>query len=234
MLTCTRAANLLSGVRQQCTKFAIMRSCSMQMAAECFPMTELQPVPAATVVLVRDAVSASGLEVLLLRRNSKLVFHGGHWVFPGGRVDTEDFANSANGLEYPAALKAAVRETREEAGIELDESRLIHLAHWTTPPRLARRFCTWFFVYPLTGHVVVQVDNDEILEYRWLTPQQALAEADAEKLVLPRPTRVTLEDIAVHQTLPDLLQTVTQSNIRVYPENSDYYKPEEMGCIVLD
>lgn len=204
------------------------------LAVESLLMTELQPVPAATVVLIRDARSAPGLEVLLLRRNSKLVFHGGHWVFPGGRVDTQDFENSVNGLEYPAALKAAVRETREEAGIELDESLLIHLAHWTTPPRLARRFCTWFFVYPLTRDVEVQVDNDEILEYRWLTPQQALLEADAEKLVLPRPTRVTLQDIALHQTIPDLLQTVTQSNIRVFPENSDYYKPEEMGLTLSD
>lgn len=193
-------------------------------------MPDLQPVPAATVVLVRGAEQATGLEVLLLRRNSKLVFHGGHWVFPGGRVDSQDFASGGNGLEYPAALKAAVRETREEAGIELDEANLIHLAHWTTPPSLARRFCTWFFIYPLTTSVVVQVDNDEILEYRWISPQQALREAAAEKLILPRPTMVTLQDIASHQSLPDLLNSVTQSNIRVFPENSDYYKPDEMGC----
>lgn len=193
-------------------------------------MPDIQPVPAATVVLVRAAEQATGLEVLLLRRNSKLVFHGGHWVFPGGRVDSQDFANGSNGLEYPAALKAAVRETREEAGIELDEANLIHLAHWTTPPSLARRFCTWFFIYPLTTAVVVQVDNDEILEYRWISPQQALNEAAAEKLILPRPTMVTLQDIASHQSLPALLNSVTQSNIRVFPENSDYYKPDEMGC----
>lgn len=197
-------------------------------------MADLQPVPAATVVLVRQGVQSPGLEVLLLRRNTKLAFHGGHWVFPGGRIDAQDFAACDPALEYPAALKAAVRETREEAGIELDETQLIHLAHWTTPPKLVRRFCTWFFIYPLTQNVSVQVDNDEILEHRWVSPQQALKEATAKQLVLPRPTMVTLQDIAIHQSLAQMVSAVTRSNIRVFPENSDYYRPVEMGYRKLE
>ena len=39
-------------------------------------------IAAATVVLVRD--TAQGLETLMLRRNAKLNFAGGNWVFPGG------------------------------------------------------------------------------------------------------------------------------------------------------
>ena len=50
-------------------------------------MTDIKPVPAATVVVIRETQNKTDLEVLLLRRNSKLIFHGGHWVFPGGRVD---------------------------------------------------------------------------------------------------------------------------------------------------
>lgn len=194
----------------------------------------MQPVPAATVVVVRAASIARGLEVLLLRRNSKLVFHGGHWVFPGGRIDAQDFAQCEPALEYPAALKAAVRETREEAGIEIDEAQLIHVAHWTTPPKLARRFCTWFFIYPLTETVTVRVDNDEILDFRWITPQQALQEAAQELLVLPRPTRVTLQDLAGHDSLAALIGAVTRSNIRVFPEDSEHYRPEEMGYVKPD
>ena len=44
-------------------------------------------IPAATVVLVRDG--ATGLEVLMLHRASRVAF-GGMWVFPGGKVDEED------------------------------------------------------------------------------------------------------------------------------------------------
>ncbi len=197
-------------------------------------MTDLQPVPAATVVLVKDHAHQEDIEVLLVRRSSHLVFHGGHWVFPGGRVDEADFQAAGSELEYPAALKAAVRETREETGVELAEQRLIHTAHWTTPPRLPRRFCTWFFVYPVTVPVTVQVDQREILEHRWLRPAQALAAADRGELVLPHPTRVTVEDLADYSSLRALLSGVMDGNIRVFPSDSRYYRPDEMGYFRAD
>ncbi len=193
-------------------------------------MEDMKPVPAATVVVIREVADKTDLEVLLLRRNSKLVFHGGHWVFPGGRVDEADFESGDRSLEYRAALRAAVRETREEAGIDLDIDSLIHTAHWTTPPKLPRRFCTWFFLCPLIEPVSVVVDNDEILEHRWITARGALAEAEAENWVLPRPTMVTLQDIASHRSLAELLADVSRRDIRVFPENSAYYNPREMGC----
>ncbi len=192
-------------------------------------MNDVQPVPAATVVLVRNNTEASGIEVLLLRRNSKLVFHGGHWVFPGGRIDAADFEAAADGLEYPAAQLAAIRETREESGIEIQVEQLIHTAHWTTPPKLPRRFCTWFFVCPLRESVEVSVDNAEILDFRWLSPNQALAEAQDEKLVLPGPTRATLQNLSPHHDLDALVQAVTSSDIHVFPQDSRYYRPREMG-----
>lgn len=193
-------------------------------------MSDMEPVPAATVVLLRETDNKTDLEVLLLRRNSSLVFHGGHWVFPGGRIDAADYDQVSGALEYPAALRAAVRETREEAGIEIDEKQLVHTAHWTTPPRLPRRFCTWFFICPLFEPVTVVVDNDEILEHRWITARAALAEAEAETLILPRPTMTTLLDIEEHRNLPGLMEAVRQGGIRVFPKASAYYRPHEMGC----
>ena len=38
-------------------------------------------IPAATAIVVRDG--DEGIEALMLRRNSKLAFAGGMWVFPG-------------------------------------------------------------------------------------------------------------------------------------------------------
>ncbi|MGI9250690.1 MAG: NUDIX hydrolase [Pseudohongiellaceae bacterium] len=185
--------------------------------------------PAATVVLMREA-EVDELEVLLLRRNARLVFHGGHWVFPGGRLDAEDYAAAEGGLEYPAAIQAAVRETYEEAGITINQTDLIHLAHWTTPPGPPRRFCTWFFLCPLRQPVEVQIDNDEILEYRWLTPTDALAESADGNLTLPRPTLITLTDLAAYKQLDVLLAEFSTRQVRVFPENSRYFRPREMGC----
>ena len=68
--------------------------------------------PAATVVLLRD--STDGVEVLMLRKNSRIAF-GGMWVFPGGRIDSEDYSSDEN-LEQ-AARNAAAREAAEEANV---------------------------------------------------------------------------------------------------------------------
>ena len=194
-------------------------------------MSEKEPVPAATVVIAREGESTQDIELLFLLRSSKLVFHGGHWVFPGGRIDPADYEAASNHLEYPAARRAAVRETREEAGIQISEEGLIHTAHWTTPPRLPRRFSTWFFLYPLRERVEVSVDNKEILDFRWLTPEQALDAAAGDDLELPTPTLTTVRDLQGHASLDSLVASVTDGNIRVFPENSDYYRPAEMGYL---
>ena len=75
----------------------------------------LPPIPAATVVLLRDG--EPGLEVLMLKKNSKITF-GGMWVFPGGKIDEEDRALATD--DDAAACVAAVRETHEETGIAPD------------------------------------------------------------------------------------------------------------------
>ena len=190
----------------------------------------LTPAPAATVVLARESADVAAVEVLLLQRSARLVFHGGHWVFPGGRIDASDFTVAGDGLEYPAACNAAIRETREETGILIEEDQLIHVGHWTTPPGLPRRFATWFFVCPLRDPVTVTIDQDEIRDYRWITPHQALLDAREEKFVLPRPTRVTLSDIGVYQSLDDMEQGLRSAPIRVFPPDSPHYRPAESGC----
>ena len=103
---------------------------------------ELVPVkPAATVMLVRDAVDGEpGVEVFMLRRTANAVFGAGMYVFPGGRVDgvdgADDIAPFCRGLDDARASEqlgidhgglaywvAAIRECFEEAGVLLAERR---------------------------------------------------------------------------------------------------------------
>ncbi len=96
------------------------------------------PVPAATVILLRDGDVSP--EVLLLERHAKSEFLPDLYVFPGGRVDAHDHELSdhlpAGGTEAarralpdtapelaPALFVAAIRETFEEAGILLARRR---------------------------------------------------------------------------------------------------------------
>jgi 8-oxo-dGTP pyrophosphatase MutT (NUDIX family) len=147
--------------------------------------------PAATVVLLREAPGAP--EVLLLRRSSQLALHGGAWVFPGGRVD----AQAGETADDAGARRAAVREAREEAGLELDPAALVPLSHWTTPEGQPRRFATWFYLGEARG-AEVRVDGGEIHDHRWFSAAAALAARSAGEIELPPPTFVTLTVLAQH------------------------------------
>jgi 8-oxo-dGTP pyrophosphatase MutT (NUDIX family) len=166
--------------------------------------------PAATVVLVRDG--ADGLEALLVQRSKDLAHMGGMWVFPGGRVDASDYPPDRD--EYLAALNAAIRETREEAGLDIDAGQLAWLSHWTTPEGAKRRFSTWFFLAVLEDGQEVKVDGGEIAHHRWVRPAVALAElADREHpFRLMPPTFISLVDIGDCCNCREALDRISSRN----------------------
>lgn len=175
--------------------------------------------PAATVILLRDA--PAGLEVLLLRRSSKLAFHGGAWVFPGGRVDPGDHADGGGAApgddaERAAARRAAAREAREEAGLAVDPAALLPFSHWTTPVGPPRRFATWFFAAAAGAGDAVVVDGGEIHDHAWLSPAAALDERAAGRIELPPPTFVTLTTLREDRTAAEVLDRVRATPPPVY------------------
>jgi 8-oxo-dGTP pyrophosphatase MutT (NUDIX family) len=153
---------------------------------------EIPAIPAATVVLLRDG--ADGIETLMLRRNSKLAFAGGSWVWPGGRIDPDDYnANEPDDI-LTAARRAAVRETNEEAGLVIDDAGLVWFSHWTPPAISPKRFATWFFVAPApTGDV--SIDGGEIHDHRWIAPRTAMQMRNDGEIELHPPTWITLETL---------------------------------------
>ena len=95
------------------------------------------PLPAATLVLLRDA--KPGVEVLLMQRHRASKFAGGDYVFPGGKIEIDDNPDDAAawcaGMDPERAAAriglagdpktalgnwiGAIRETFEEVGILL-------------------------------------------------------------------------------------------------------------------
>lgn len=96
-----------------------------------------QPIPAASLILVRDPLSRSRRlapeappeplaeplpellpELLMVERSPAMVFAGGALVFPGGRIDAADYL-LAERFDLPdaAARIAAIRETIEETAV---------------------------------------------------------------------------------------------------------------------
>ncbi|HEY5172542.1 MAG TPA: NUDIX domain-containing protein [Acidimicrobiia bacterium] len=164
----------------------------------------VEAAPAATVVLLRDG--SGGLEVLLGRRSSKLAFHGGAWVFPGGRIDPGDYGDTPDDLSR-AARRAAVREAKEEAGVDVDADALLHLSNWTTPEGSPKRFATWFFVGPVAGGDEV-ADGAETEMLQWFGPGEALDARAAGDIELAPPQYVTLLDLRQFATVADAMRAI--------------------------
>ena len=152
---------------------------------------------AGTAVLLRD--SAEGLETLLLRRNAKLAFAGGVWVFPGGAIESSEL--EAAGTEDEAARTATVREVHEECGLTVAEDSLVHFCNWTTPIGEKRRFATWFFATQV-GQCSedIFIDGSEIHEFRWLSLRKSMALYHLGELTLMPPTYLAISLISHCET----------------------------------
>jgi len=159
-----------------------------------------EAIPAATVILLRDGVD--GLETLMLRRNSKLEFAGGMWVFPGGRVDPEDYPPDAPDDVEAAVRVAAAREAQEEAGLACDPEAMVPFSHWTPPMVAIKRYATWFFVAEApTG--AVTIDDGEI-------------HGDAGEVELAPPTWVTLDRLSRSATVAEALEEARNAPVEAF------------------
>jgi 8-oxo-dGTP pyrophosphatase MutT (NUDIX family) len=170
----------------------------------------MKPRDAATLILVRG-----GREVMMGQRAAGHVFMPDKWVFPGGRVDpgdakapavreltpeTEALLRAGGLVRRPprAFALAAVRETREEAGLVLgaeqgpDLSKLVFVARAITPPNRPRRFDARFFLADAQAVLAHDepVAGEELLHTKWFGLEEAL------RLDLPSITRFVLKEVA--------------------------------------
>jgi 8-oxo-dGTP pyrophosphatase MutT (NUDIX family) len=155
--------------------------------------------PAASAILLRD--TGAGPEVLLLQRNPEARFMGGAWVFPGGAVHESDEREGV-----PGPVGAALRETEEESGLRLtDPADLQPFSRWITPVQVKIRFDTWFFIARAPDDAAVQIDNAEVVDARWIRPQDALDAGARDELTLVFPTIKHLEQLADFASVEDAL-----------------------------
>ncbi len=112
-------------------------------------------VPAVSVVVVNGAG-----EILMIRRSDN-----GNWALPGGAVDLGE-----------SVAQAAVRETREETGIDCEVTGLVgiysdpkHIIFYTSNGEARQEFSIVLTAQPLGGE---PTPSDESKEVRWLPPSE--------------------------------------------------------------
>ncbi len=132
--------------------------------------TGAEGIPAATVVIFRNAPQGGPPQVLMTIRSREMVFAGGMAVFPGGRVDPADFdLGAAMGgpldPEEAAHQVAVVRETLEETGLVIGLSGEIDAAK----ARAARKFLQETGeLSPVLDHFGWELDLDQLVPFaRW-------------------------------------------------------------------
>lgn len=161
-------------------------------------------IPAATVLLLKD--TNTGLEVLLLRRNRALKAFGGAWVFPGGRVDDSD----SPGLdEQSRGRTAAIRETKEETGLDIANSPLVPLSTWIPPVEEKRRFSTQFFA-ATAPNSPVKIDEGEIHDYQWISPKDALLKVPSPDLLMMPPTYISLWSLRDYKSVAEAISSLSE------------------------
>lgn len=90
---------------------------------------------------------------------------------------------------------AMLREER----LTLATDRLVYFAHWVTPEESKIRFDTRFFVAPVPPEQTATVDGREIIDCRWLAPEDAIAAGERGEMALRPPT---LKNLALLSSAP--------------------------------
>ncbi len=142
----------------------------------------------------------------MIRRSSTTAF-GGMWAFPGGVIESEDIPAGTMPDPVPAARVAAVRETREEVGLHVDEDTLVFFSHWLPPANSPKRFSTWFFAAPVPDGAI-EIDRSEVHDHRWFSPGDAMSKRDGGEIQLVAPTFITLVALAAHDNVASALAAI--------------------------
>jgi 8-oxo-dGTP pyrophosphatase MutT (NUDIX family) len=155
--------------------------------------TPAEPRVSASVVLCRDG--SDGPETYLLHRHARMAFAASMVVFPGGGVDAVDGSGPAETTK-DRLLACAIRETREETGVELAADELVPWAHWITPVIQPIRYDTFFFLAAMPPDQAADDVSTETERAEWTRPVEAVAAYEAGTLAMMPPTLSILIELA--------------------------------------
>ena len=221
------------------------------------------PVPAATILLLRE--QAQELQVFMVVRHHQIDFASGALVFPGGKVDDQDFDEALlpylRGAHTDQDMRAiqvsAIREAYEECGVllayedengetlisadrlaaldhcreELNDGRLplleflkredlilacdklVHFAHWITPPMMPKRFDTHFYLAIAPDDQLAVHDGYESVDSVWISPSEAMADAESGKRTVIFPTLRNIEKLGISSSVQAAMDAAANDTI---------------------
>lgn len=151
-----------------------------ELAALCDGASEDPVLRAIEIGSIREAFEEAG--VLLARAE------GESELLDGARVAALDpLRDALHKGDLP--LKDFLRQHK----LRLACDALTRFAHWVTPTMMPKRFDTHFFLAVAPGDQILAHDGHESVDSVWLTPAQALADAEAGSRTVIFPTLRNIE-----------------------------------------
>jgi len=102
----------------------------------------------------------------------------------------------------------------EEENLTLSGDRLFYFSHWITPEFLPLRYDVRFFVAEVPPGQRAVHDGVELTGHVWIRPGEALDRFRAGAFDMVLPTLVTMEELASHEMLDDVLRSVEKRTVR--------------------
>jgi ADP-ribose pyrophosphatase YjhB (NUDIX family) len=139
-------------------------------------------VPSVNVIVVNDAG-----EILMIRRTDN-----DNWAVPGGAIDLGE-----------SVAQAAVRETREESGIECEITGLVgiysdpkHVLLYTSNGEVRQEFSIVLTARPLSGQPTPSSESSEV---RWVPV------AEVRGYTMDRSMRIRIDDYLARKESPVII-----------------------------
>jgi 8-oxo-dGTP pyrophosphatase MutT (NUDIX family) len=98
-------------------------------------------------------------------------------------------------------------------GLEPAPDLLVHFAHWITPAYQPKRYDTHFFLVAAPPEHLAVHDGWEAVESIWITPAQALADAEAGRFKLVFATAKNLEKLGRSASVREAMQVARESAV---------------------
>lgn len=196
-------------------------------------MTDVPVRPASTVLVIRPS-AVWGIEVLMVQRPSR-GFFGGLMVFPGGALESCDFATNVD-FDDSEHRMAGIRETAEEvgfvvtstglvpsprikgeqlvdwwnsSGIDPGFDRMTLVSRWVTPEGAPTRFDTRFYLVAIDDDPEIILDTDELVSHAWVTPAHGINEVRQGTWQMILPTMSHLRWLSRHPTVEAAVAAAT-------------------------
>ena len=98
-------------------------------------------------------------------------------------------------------------------GLRIATGRMVHFAHWVTPVSMPKRFDTHFFLAEAPAGQIAVHDGGETVESMWISPRQALVDAEGGTRTLVPATGLNLEKLAKATTVKEAFAQARASRI---------------------